>query len=72
MLEKRPHDGSNFPINGYSFTSVHTWGENPQGDWIIQIADEVDAVSSFVKRHVTNLDVKSLVFYFFFCRTDAK
>ncbi|KAI3379465.1 hypothetical protein SNEBB_001315 [Seison nebaliae] len=41
MLSERQSDGSSSGFKGWSFMSVHTWGENPRGKWRLEIMDRV-------------------------------
>ena len=37
LLDKRILDQSSESFNKWPFTSVHMWGEVPQGTWILEI-----------------------------------
>ncbi|CAB3387502.1 Hypothetical predicted protein [Cloeon dipterum] len=39
LLGRRPEDTSNLGFYNWSFMSVHTWAENPAGEWTVQIID---------------------------------
>jgi len=40
-LTERPLDTSAVGFKAWTFMSVHTWGENPQGSWTLTISDQV-------------------------------
>ncbi|XP_025076934.1 furin-like protease kpc-1 [Pomacea canaliculata] len=37
LLPRRPNDLSSDGFRGWPFLSVHFWGENPQGQWMLEI-----------------------------------
>ena len=37
LLDRRILDQSSESFNKWPFTTVHMWGETPQGDWTIEI-----------------------------------
>lgn len=39
LLEARPLDKDSYGFSGWTFSTLHSWGENPRGLWIIQIFD---------------------------------
>ena len=41
LLSKRQPDVSTDGFNGWPFMSVHTWGEDPAGVWLLRITDKV-------------------------------
>ncbi|XP_074599820.1 proprotein convertase subtilisin/kexin type 4-like isoform X3 [Brevipalpus obovatus] len=40
LLAQRPMDNSRAGFNHWPFMSVHTWGENPNGEWSLEIHNE--------------------------------
>lgn len=38
MLGRRPNDDSSASIQ-FTFMTVHSWMENPVGEWIIEVCD---------------------------------
>ncbi|CAL4222814.1 unnamed protein product, partial [Meganyctiphanes norvegica] len=40
ILTARPRDNSTEGFSSWAFMSVHTWGEGPQGTWILNIQDK--------------------------------
>lgn len=36
----RSHDNSRSGFNQWPFMSVHTWGESPHGQWLLEIRNE--------------------------------
>ncbi|XP_071952066.1 proprotein convertase subtilisin/kexin type 4-like [Antedon mediterranea] len=40
LLPKRPHDASGTGFSNWEFMSTHTWGEQPQGKWTLQIENK--------------------------------
>ncbi|XP_059487081.1 neuroendocrine convertase 1-like isoform X2 [Neocloeon triangulifer] len=51
LLSRRPEDTSGQGFKDWSFMSVHTWGENPAGEWTVHI---VDTVSKHRAQQVAN------------------
>jgi len=41
LLAERERDKSPNGFKNWDFMSVHTWGENPTGTWVLRITDEV-------------------------------
>lgn len=41
LLSARPRDASTKGFVNWPFTSVATWGENPNGVWYVIVADQV-------------------------------
>ncbi len=41
LLSEREGDQSKEGFNNWAFMSVHSWGENPVGDWKLKIMDRV-------------------------------
>ena len=41
LLSERENDGSKDGFINWSFMSVHSWGENPNGEWTLKIMDRV-------------------------------
>lgn len=41
LLAERERDKSPNGFKNWDFMSVHTWGENPVGTWVLRITDEV-------------------------------
>ncbi|KAI3381376.1 hypothetical protein SNEBB_005173 [Seison nebaliae] len=37
LFDRRTHDHSNLPFDNWFFSSLHFWGENPFGRWIIKV-----------------------------------
>ncbi|XP_028043564.1 furin-like protease 1 isoform X1 [Bombyx mandarina] len=40
LLAPRPHDSSHSGFNSWPFMSVHMWGENPLGEWQLEVTNE--------------------------------
>ncbi|XP_017052406.1 furin-like protease 1 isoform X2 [Drosophila ficusphila] len=40
LLTPRIHDNSRSGFNQWPFMSVHTWGESPRGNWLLEIHNE--------------------------------
>lgn len=40
LLAPRPHDSSRAGFNSWPFMSVHMWGENPIGNWQLEVTNE--------------------------------
>ncbi|XP_031635656.1 furin-like protease 1 isoform X1 [Contarinia nasturtii] len=40
LLTSRSHDSSRSGFNQWPFMSVHTWGESPHGQWLLEIRNE--------------------------------
>ncbi|XP_029474394.1 neuroendocrine convertase 1 [Rhinatrema bivittatum] len=40
LLAERERDASDKGFKNWDFMSVHTWGENPAGTWVLQITDK--------------------------------
>ncbi|XP_055326516.1 furin-like protease 1 [Sitodiplosis mosellana] len=40
LLTSRSHDNSRSGFNQWPFMSVHTWGESPHGQWLLEIRNE--------------------------------
>ena len=36
----RPHDFSSEGFNDWAFMTTHSWDENPQGEWTLEIENE--------------------------------
>lgn len=51
LLTRRPNDNSTKGLDNWSMMSVHFWGENPNGTWLLQIADS--SKSSLETRRLT-------------------
>lgn len=43
ILEYRLYDNSNSGLNGYSIKTVHNWGEDPRGKWILEVKAHVSS-----------------------------
>jgi subtilisin-like proprotein convertase family protein len=41
LLNRRPEDVSSAGFVDWSFMSVHTWGEDAGGEWLVQVVDSV-------------------------------
>lgn len=41
LLAERQRDKSPYGFKDWDFMSVHTWGEDPTGTWILKIIDTV-------------------------------
>eukprot|EP00057_Strongylocentrotus_purpuratus_P025499 XP_011679973.1 PREDICTED: furin isoform X2 [Strongylocentrotus purpuratus] len=37
LLPRRPHDRNKKGFKSWEFMTTHTWGENPQGEWTLEI-----------------------------------
>ncbi|XP_041465327.1 furin-like isoform X2 [Lytechinus variegatus] len=37
LLPRRPHDRNRKGFKGWEFMTTHSWGENPQGEWTLEI-----------------------------------
>ncbi|KAF6210162.1 hypothetical protein GE061_013264 [Apolygus lucorum] len=55
LLAKRPQDVSRTGFRNWPFMSVHTWGENPIGNWSLEIHNEA--------RYLAQLSEWNLIFY---------
>uniref|UniRef100_A0A224XK28 furin n=1 Tax=Panstrongylus lignarius TaxID=156445 RepID=A0A224XK28_9HEMI len=55
LLARRPHDISRSGFRSWPFMSVHTWGENPIGTWMLDIHNEA--------RFLAQLSDWNLIFY---------
>lgn len=40
LLARRPEDDATYGLDAWPFMSVEFWGENPQGEWTLKIADD--------------------------------
>lgn len=40
LLSRRPEDDATYGLDAWPFMTVEFWGENPQGEWTLKIADE--------------------------------
>ena len=40
LLAQRPMDNSRSGFQKWPFMSVHTWGENPNGEWKLEVHNE--------------------------------
>ena len=54
LLTKRPRDVSTVGFSNWPFMSVHTWGEDPRGEWVVNITD--DKVSALPLVHALGHD----------------
>lgn len=43
LLETRASDDSRNGLKEWSIKSVHNWGENPRGTWVIEVAANVSS-----------------------------
>lgn len=53
LLETRASDDSRNGLKEWSIKSVHNWGENPRGTWVIEVAANVS--SSITSNYVCHL-----------------
>lgn len=47
LLAERERDKSPNGFKNWDFMSVHTWGENPRGTWVLRITDVVSMSDKF-------------------------
>src|SRR5689334_6661381 len=40
LMSRRPADDDQSGFKNWTFTSVHLWGENPRGRWLLMIRDK--------------------------------
>lgn len=53
LLETRASDDSRNGLKEWSIKSVHNWGENPRGTWVIEVAANVSSyITSNYIRHL--------------------
>lgn len=64
LLAQRPMDNSRSGFQNWPFMTVHSWGENPNGEWKIEIHNEGRYYSKFSVK--PNEKVLTLIFYFYF------
>jgi subtilisin-like proprotein convertase family protein len=57
LLKPRIFDFGNKSFHNWPFMSISTWGENPFGDWIIKISDEVNSFRSTFKRKIVKNNI---------------
>lgn len=60
LLSERPYDHSKNGFHKWKFKTVHFWGENPTGNWLLQIHDSDPTAH---KRYNKFIDFFSLKFY---------
>ena len=46
LLSRRPNDNSRNGFINWYFNSVHFWGENPRGKWLLMVRDKVIMIPS--------------------------
>lgn len=51
LLAERERDKSPNGFKNWDFMSVHTWGENPVGTWVLRITDEVSTSGKIITSH---------------------
>jgi hypothetical protein len=69
LLDRRMLDQSEEMFNKWPFTSVHMWGEKPQGTWILEIKNLAKNSECFAFRKVAG---KSTARFAFLISSSAK
>ena len=54
LLAQRPMDNSRSGFQNWPFMTVHSWGENPNGEWKIEIHNEGRYYSKFENQVKSN------------------
>ncbi len=44
MLSTRRYDDSRNGLHDWTFMTVHNWGENPKGVWIMNVTDNINVM----------------------------
>ena len=69
LLAQRPMDNSRSGFQNWPFMTVHSWGENPNGEWKIEIHNEGRYYSKFgnqVKSNDKSFDINFLLSLYLF------
>ncbi|EDO38851.1 predicted protein [Nematostella vectensis] len=48
MLSTRRYDDSKNGLHDWTFMTVHNWGENPKGEWVMNVTDNLSALNKGV------------------------
>lgn len=66
LLSERKGDTSKEGFINWPFMSVHTWGEDPAGEWKIRVYDQVRGIDLKTKNSLSRLQNILLIFIFRF------
>jgi subtilisin-like proprotein convertase family protein len=60
LLNRRPEDVSSAGFVDWSFMSVHTWGEDAGGEWLVQVVDSVSEYKHIAKSSLGELRARHI------------